>query len=257
MIKTFEPRELSTKMLNAISQHKDILERINGFYNKFLIPFDRSLLFHLSRTMVKHSSPTEIIEWNIGARENGIMNDNDNAISTVETFKIVNDFINAESQKAMDRILTYCEHEFDGKVFKNSPCYDIKIVCPDGQLESYQSLLFYEENHECVIYYYLDFIYLFPLTIQEFEKFLFYFLTFLIEEEYPVNVKINESLNFIKNINEIVRMRYIDIDNRIILAFLHLICIDNELSECANLIYEDIKHNNDQLRMQFESLSSL
>ncbi len=255
-IKTYSTEELSAKMYDYFVSNKDIENRINEFNKNFYYQFNNSLSFHLGRSMVKHCTPMDLVYWKTGIRNNGIMNDNDNDKTTIETLSIVNDFINAESKKAMKRILVYQDHEFNGKVFKNAPCYDTSIVCPAGQLENYKSLLFLKENQKCIISYYLDYISLFPVTLYEFEKVFFYFLTFLIEEEYPAKVQIIESLKFIKDINEIVKMRYIDISDRMILAFIHLISIDNELLGCCNVIYADIKHNDDLTRDQFENLAS-
>lgn len=253
-VRRFSPDEISQKLQQRILSHQDIEIKIREFNVNSRYQFDQSIKFQLGRAMVKHSNPIDIINWKIHVRNEGIMNDNENEKVTRETFSIVNDFLSAESRKAMERILVYEDREFDGQVFRNSPCHDYRIVCPEDQLESYQSLLFHQENHKCVISYYLDFMSLFPLTLQEFEKILFYFLTFLIKEDNPVNVQINEPLNIISNINEILRMRYIDIDNRMVLAFLHLISMDKELSECCNAIYKDIKYNNDHTRRQFENL---
>ena len=254
-LKCFDPNDLSVKLLKAMLSHNELSMSIKEFNQKHNYSFYDSLTFQLSWAMVKHCSPTEIIDWKTGVRDKNIINDTDNEKTTRETFSIVNDFLSAESRKAMERILVYEDSEFDGQVFRNSPCHDYSIVCPEDQLESYQSLLFHQENHKCVISYYLDFMSLFPLTLQEFEKILFYFLTFLIKEDNPVNVQINEPLNIRSNINEILRMRYIDIDNRMVLAFLHLISMDKELSECCNAIYKDIKYNYDHTRRQFENLA--
>jgi hypothetical protein len=254
--KVFSIQELTSKILNSILNYKSLKDRIVEFDRNFNYPFLNSLKFHLSRSMVKHCSAIEFINWKIGTKDKMIINDNDNEKTTLETLDIITDFLNEESRVTMQRIRKYCDHEFEGILHNNAPCYDYNIVCPEGQLENYKSLLFYKENYQCVISYYLDFISLFPVTLQEFEIVFFYFLTFLIKEEYPANVQINESLHFIKRINDIVRMRYIDINNRLILAFMHLIYIDDELSECSYAIFNDIKHNDDLIREQFESISS-
>ncbi len=219
--------------------NKEIKSRINDFNKENNNQFNMSLSFHLHRSMVKHCSPINFINWNLGVRNKGILNYNDNEKLTIETMSIVNDFIKAESQKA-------------NKKFSN----DNRIIFPDDQFDKYQSLLFFKENHKYVIYYYMNCISLFPVNLQEFEKVFFYFLTFLIEEEYPTNVQINESIDFIKDINDLVNMRYIDIKDRLLLALIHLISIDNELLRCCNAIYTDIKHNHDLTRRQFENLAS-
>jgi hypothetical protein len=59
-----------------------------------------------------------------------------------------------------------------------------------------------------------------------------------------------------RQINDIVKMRYINIKDRLILTFIHLILVDNELSSCSNAIYNEIKHYDDITREQLEDISS-
>jgi hypothetical protein len=51
-------------------------------------------------------------------------------------------------------------------------------------------------------------------------------------------------------------MRYIDIDDRLILTLLYIISIDEELQRSCNNMYTDIKKQHDATIIQFMSLSS-
>lgn len=255
-IRKFSSLELSTKLLDAILRHEELTSKINDFNKNTFYPFDKSLLFHLSRSMVKHCSPLEIISWKIGVRDNGIMNDNDNETTTLETLSLVNDFINTESQKAMERILVYGDREFDGKILKNAPSCDFDIVCSKEMLDQHSSFLFDEESFRIVCSYYLEYISVFPITLTEFEIIFFYFLLFLTPETYPADESYGDAIYYVQRIDNIVKMRHIDIENRLILAILHLIYIDEELSEYSNKVYHDIKMKWDAICDQAFSIGS-
>jgi len=51
-------------------------------------------------------------------------------------------------------------------------------------------------------------------------------------------------------------MRYIDIEDRFLLAFLYIISTDKELQKTCNDVYAEIKHIEDLTRKQFENMSS-
>jgi len=240
-IRSFSPDEISQKLLLQILSHNDIKDKIQGFNENSWYQFSDSLTFQLGRAIIKHSYPSDIINWKIHIRDNGIMNDNENHETTRETFNIVNDFINAESQKAMKRILVYCDREFDGKIFKNAPTYDYDIVCSKEILNKKSSLLFDEESFSIVRSYYFEYISLFPITLTEFEIIFFYFLLFLTKEKYPGDESYGDTIYFVMRIDNIVKMRYIDIHNRLILALLNLIYTDEELSIHSHEIYHDFK----------------
>ena len=255
-IKSFSSQVLSQKLLRQIISHQEINDLINEFNNKHYYSFYDSLRFQLGRSMVKHCSPINLINWETGIREKEIINDNPNNSTTIKTLDIINDFLNSESLNAMERINIYNNLANTGKTYHNPGSYDFSIVCSKDQLESYSSLLFSEENHEKIISYYLDYISLFPVTLYEFEKVFFYFLTFLTKEVYPANVQINEAFWFIRNINDIVKMRYIDINDRLILAIIHILSKDAELQSSCQSLYADIESNNDLTRAQFENMAS-
>ena len=256
VIRNFSAEELTQKLLHNILSHKDIEIKIKEFDASSYYQFNKSLGFQLGRVMTSHSNPMDIINWKVSVRDEGIMNDDGNAESTVKTLSIVNDYINAESQKAMKRILVYRDHEFCGKIFKNAPCYDYSIVSPKEQLYHYSSFLFDEESFGIFRSYYLEYISLFPITLTEFEIIFFYFLLFLSKEQYPADKTYGDALDFVKRIGNIVKMRYIDIHNRLILAFLHLIYTYEELSEDSNAIYNDIKMKSDAIREQAFGIGS-
>jgi len=82
---------------------------------------------------------------------------------------------------------------------------------------------------------------LFPITLTEFEIIFFYFLLFLTKEKYPGDESYGDTIYFVMRIDNIVKMRYIDIHNRLILALLNLIYTDEELSIHSHEIYHDFK----------------
>lgn len=253
-IRSFSPDEISKKLLLQILSHNDIKDKIQGFNEKFRYLFSDSLTFQLGRAIIKHKYPSDIINWKIHIRDNGIMNDNENHETTRETFNIVNDFISTESQKAMKRILVYCDREFDGKIFENAPTYDYDIVCSKEILNKKSSLLFDEESHSIVRSYYFEYISLFPITLPEFEIIFFYFLLFLTNEKYPSHEPYGDAIYFVMRIDNMVKMRYIDIQNRLILALLNLIYTDEELSVHSHEIYLDIKKKYDGICKQAFSI---
>ncbi len=255
-IKSFSSKELSQKLLKQIISHQDLKAIINEFNNKSYYSFDDSLRFQLGRSMVKHCSPADAINWKNGVREKEVINDDPNNSSNIETINIINDFLNAESRKSMERIKRYQVRNFNGKTYQNAPFYNFSIVCAEGQFENYSSWLFNKENHEILISYYLDYISRFPITLNEFEEIFFYFLTFLTKRVYPANVQIINSHRFIEDINKIVKMRYIDIEDTLILAFIYFISIDDELQESCSAIYNDTKYNNDLTIEQLANLAS-
>jgi len=253
-IRSFSPDEISKKLLLQILSHNDIKDKIQGFNEKFRYLFSDSLTFQLGRAIIKHKYPSDIINWKIHIRDNGIMNDNENHETTRETFNIVNDFISTESKKAMKRILVYCDREFDGKIFKNAPTYDYDIVCSNEILNKKSSLLFDEESHSIIRSYYFEYISLFPITLPEFEIIFFYFLLFLTNEKYPAHEPYGDAIYFVMRIDNMVKMRYIDIQNRLILALLNLIYTDEELSVHSHEIYLDIKKKYDGICEQAFSI---
>ncbi len=246
-IRSFSPDEISQKLLLQFLSHNDIKDKIQGFNENFRYLFSDNLTFQLGRAIIKHTYPSDIINWKIRVRDEGIMNESEYDKTTRDTFSIVNDFINTESHKAMERILVYRYREFDGKIFRNAPTYDYDIVCAKEILDLYSSFLFDEESFSIVRSYYFEYIYLFPITLTEFEIIFFYYLLFLTNEKYPADESYGDAIYFVRRIDNIVKMRYIDIQNRMILAILHLIYIDEELSVHSHEIYHDIKKKWDAL----------
>jgi hypothetical protein len=254
--KTYNPSELSTIYFDNILKTLEIETRVNEFNKKFRYPFRDSLSFQLGRSMVKHCSPTDLIEWKISIKEREITNNRDNDKTTIETRSIVTDFIKAKSHIAMDRIVFYRDHEFDGKIFNNVRVLDYSVVITPEQFPNYKSILFNDKNREIIMHYYFEFIYWFPVTMAEFEKIFFLFLTFLAEDQYPHGSHMNDSRRYIDDINEIVKMRYIDMEDSFILSFLYILSIDEQLHKKSETIYAEIKRNYDMMIDQFENMAS-
>ena len=251
----YSTEELSAKLYDYVVNNKDMKNRINVFNNNYrYTTFLRSLSFHLGRSIIKHCSPMEIVNWKIGVKDNEIMNDNDK--TTMQARSIVNDFINAESKKVMERITVYRDKEYNGEIQKNVRVLDYSVVITPEQFPIYRSILFNDNNQELIKHYYFEFIYFFLVTRAEFEKTFFYFLTLLADKQYPGYTNINDVYAYIKEINEIVKMRYIDIEDRFLLAFLYIISTDKELQKTCNDVYAEIKHIEDLTRKQFENMSS-
>lgn len=88
----------------------------------------------------------------------------------------------------------------------------------------------------------------------EFEIIFFYFLLFLTKEKYPGDESYGDTIYFVMRIDNMVKMRYIDIQNRLILALLNLIYTDEELSVHSHEIYLDIKKKYDGICKQAFSI---
>jgi hypothetical protein len=241
-IKNFSTEDLTTKMLDSIINHKELETCIKEFNNNFpYTTFNNSLGFQLGRSMIKHCSPADRIDWKFKARIKEIMNDNDNNKTTVETLSIMNDFINAESKKSMERILFIRDIKTpDGKILKDRPVYDYSSLDSHDHSKNAKSILFDIANNDLIKHYYCEFIYYFPVTQAEFEKILFFFLTFLTVKQYSSYYELNDIYAFKKEINEIIRMRYIDINDRLIMSLIHVINTNPELQNTCTNIYKEI-----------------
>lgn len=183
--KTYSPSELSTIYFDNILNNMETETSVNEFNKKYRYPFRDSLSFQLGRSMVKHCSPTNLIKWKISIREKQIVNDSDANKTTIETLSIVNEFLRNMSHKAMDRIAYYRDQEFDGKIYNNVRVLDYSVIITPEQFPTYRSILFNDKNQEVIMHYYFEFINWFPVTMSEFEKIFFLFLTFLTENQYP------------------------------------------------------------------------
>jgi len=254
--KTYNPSELSTIYFDNILNNVEIETRVNDFNKKYRYPFRDSLSFQLGRSMVKHCSPADLIEWKIDIRKHEITNNSDNDKTTIETRSIVTDFIKAKSHIAMDRIAYYRDQEFDGKIYNNVRVLDYSVVITPEQFPKYRSILFNDKNQEVIMHYYFEFINWFPVTMSEFEKIFFFFLTFLAENQYPYGSHINDSYRYIDDINEIVKMRYIDMEDSFMLSFLYILSTDEQLHKKSDIIYAEIKRNYDMTIDQFENAAS-
>lgn len=254
--KTYNPSELSAIYFDNLINNREIESLVNEFNKKHTYPFRDSLSFQLGRSMVKHCSPVDLIEWKMSIREKQIVNDSDTDKTTIETRSIVIEFLRNMSHKAMDRIAFYKDQEFDGMTLKNVRVLDYSVVITPEQFPKYRSILFNDKNQEVIMHYYFEFINWFPVTMAEFEKIFFLFLTFLAENQYPYGSHMNESSRYIDDINEIVKMRYIDMEDSFILSFLYILSIDEQLHKKSDTIYAEIKRNHDMTIDQFENLAS-
>lgn len=76
------------------------------------------------------------------------------------------------------------------------------------------------------------------------------------ENQYPYGEHMHEANEYIDNINEIVKMRYIDMEDSFILSFLYILSIDEQLHKKSDTIYAEIKRNYDMTIDQFENSES-
>jgi hypothetical protein len=251
-IKNFSTEDLTTKMLDSIINHMELETCIKEFNNNFpYTTFNNSLGFQLGRSMIKHCSPADRIDWKFKARIKEIMNDNDNNKTTVETLSIMNDFINAESKKSMERILFIRDVKTpDGKILKDRPVYDYSILDSHDQSNKAKSILFDAANNDLIKHYYCEFIYYFPVTQAEFEQIFFFFLTFLAVKQYPSYTDINDVSRYVGEINEILTMRYIDINDKLIVSLIHVMETDPELQTTCRNINKEINDIVERARSQ-------
>jgi hypothetical protein len=246
-MRNFCTDELTMKILYSVLKHKELEPRITEFNNNFrFTTFSKSLGFQLGRAMIKHCTPTEIIDWKIKASINEIMNNNQTDKTARETISIMNDFINEESRERMKKIMVIRDLTTpDGKILKDRPVYDFSLLESHELMHDYRSILFEKGNYGLIKHYYCDYLYYFPVTLAEFERLFFFFLTFLAAKQYPSYTEINDVYSFVKEINEIVQMRYIDINDRLIMSFLNLIDTDPELHQTCRNIYTEINEVNE------------
>jgi len=246
-MRNFCTDELTMKMLHSVLRHKELEPRIIEFNNNFrFTSFSKSLGFQLGRSMIKHCAPTEIIDWKIKARINEIMNNNDDDKTARETISIMNDFINEESRERMKKIMVIRDLTTpDGKILKDRPVYDFSLLESHERMHDYRSILFDKANWGLIKHYYCEYLYYFPVTLAEFEKLFFFFLTFSAAKQYPSYNEINEISSLIREINEIVSMRYIDMNDRLIMSFINIINTDMELQKSCKNIYEEINDINE------------
>jgi hypothetical protein len=207
---------------------------------------------------MKYSSPNERMKWESGYRIPMIMMDevnNDPYTSLIDC--ILNDFIRIESKKCMKRILIKKDIlTGSGEILKDMSVFDYSIVDAHDQLKNYKSRLFEATNHDLIKYYYRNFIDYFPVTLTEFERTFFFFLTLLAEKQYPSYTDINDVYRYIGEINEILRMRYINLHDKVIMALVHLISDNPELHNTSENIFNEIKHIEDLTIEQFKNVSS-
>jgi hypothetical protein len=161
------------------------------------------------------------------------MTDCYNYKSILEIREIVKDFLLAESPKAFKRISIIPGLDIG--------CYDYSAVCSLEIIKNYESLLFVEDNHDIVTWYYNEFIWNFPVTLYEFERTFFYLLTHF-EDEYPFGASGKQIKSYVRHINQIVSMRYIDIHNWFIILLMYIFTYDEELQKTCNDIYTEIKN---------------
>jgi len=251
-IKNFSTEELTTKMYDSVFSWKESETCIEEFNNNFpYTTFNKSLGFQLGRSMIKHCSPAERIDWKFKVRIKEIMNDNDNNKTTVETLSIINKFIIAESKKSMERILFIRDIITpDGKILKDRPVYDYSSLDTNDQSNDTKSILFDVANNDLIKHYYCEYIYYFPVTQAEFERTFFFFLTFLAVKQYPSYTDINDVSRFVGEINEIIKMRYIDMSDKLIVSLIHVMETDPELQTTCRNINKEINDIVERARSQ-------
>lgn len=252
-IKDFETQEISRKLLKQIKHHQHLDKQVIEYNNKYShFPFENCLTFLLGKIMVEYQPSIEQIHWKNGVREKEIIE----GIANKEALSIIIDYLNTESKISMGRFMVTNDPELKGKDIKYVHSLDFSLICSPAQLKSYTSIIFSKENHECIISYYLDYIYRFPIELSEFEKIFFYFLTILTKGKYPIIITCADSLYFVLEINKNVKMSCINMNGTLIQALIHLISVDDDLLKCSNLIYAEIKHNDDLLGDQVDTIAS-
>ncbi|MFO7853458.1 MAG: hypothetical protein R6X28_13520 [Bacteroidales bacterium] len=252
-IKYFETQEISRKLLKQIKRHPFLDEQVIEYNKKHsYFAIENCITFLLENIMVEYKPSIEQIHWKNNVRKKEIIQ----SVALKEALDIIIEYVNIDSRISMGRFMVNSAPEFKGKDIKYVHTFDYSLIISPAQLESYKSVLFSEKNHDCITTYYLDYIFRFPIELSEFEKIVFYFIMFLTDEIYPINATSGEVLRFVQQINEIVRIRYIDFNKSFIQALLYLFSIDEELLGCSNSIYEDIKLNNEMLRDQIDAMGS-
>jgi hypothetical protein len=204
-IKIFTTSELSSKIYGYLMNHNETADRINEFTNESFDRFEKSLRFQLVKSIVMHSSPKQIIECNNAVYDKENINDDNNEESSEETLNIINDYLDAQSNEAMKRILVYIDLDFCGEILKNAPSHDFSIVCSMKQLSEYTSVLFSKENQEYVISCYLKYLYMFPMELSEFEKIFFYYLTLIIKDDFIDATEVNYTDKYKMKINNVLK----------------------------------------------------
>lgn len=242
-MKNFSAEELTTKMINSVLEYNTLKMSIDEFNNYFRYPtFDESLAFELEIALMKHCCPMKRIKWEKNLRIPWFLYDVDNEPYSTKINSIMDDFVNLESKKCMKQILIRKDvNTIKLEASKHLHVYDYSIVDSQDQLDKYKSILFEETTHDFIKHYYREFLFYFPITLTEFEKTFFFFLTFLATKQYTAYTELNDIYAHIREINDILRGRYINIHNRLILSLIHLIKTDQELKKTSENIYEEIK----------------
>ncbi len=230
--KNFDSFEITSKIYIRMIDNQTIKTRIENFNKTPSRQFYETLYLHLGRSLMKHSTPKQLKEWIISNGDSDIMNDCYNYASVFQISEIVKDFLLAETPKARERI-SICPGV-------NIGCYDYSIICSRDDLKNYKSILFAEDNYDIITWYYNKFIWNFPVTLYEFERTFFYLLTH-IEDEYPFGVTGQQIKSYVSYINQIVRMRYIDIHNWFIILLLYIFTYDEDLRGKSNYVYTGIE----------------
>jgi hypothetical protein len=257
-IQKYNYEELVTKIYNSVYSYRHLETRINEFNNYFQdTTFKDKLAFQLEIAIMKHHNPVERIKWETSFRIPWLMNEIDNEPYSSNIYCILDDYINEESIKSMKQILTVKDvMTGDGKILKDMRVFDCSKVDSPSQYDNYKSIIFEVTNHDLIKHYYRDYLYYFPLTLAEFEKVFFFFLTFLAEQQYPLSTEMSEICTYKREINDILQIRYIDIHDKVILALIHIICTDPELHNTCESIFNELNDIEDLNRIQFDSMAS-
>ena len=257
-IKKYNYEELVTKMYNSVFSYRHLETRIDEFNNYFRDnTFKDKLAFQLEIAIMKHHKPFERIKWETSFRLPWIWNDIDNEPYSSKIICILDDYINEESRKIMKQLVTIKDVMTpDGKILKDMRVYDYYKVDSPSQYDNYKSIIFEETNHDLIKYYYRDFLFFFPVTLSDFEKVFFFFLTFLAEKQYPLNPEMSEICTYKREINDNLHSRYIDIHDKVIMALILIICTDTELHDTCESIFNELNDIEDLNRIQFDSMAS-
>jgi hypothetical protein len=246
-IKYFSTEELTMKMFNSILNYNELRTRILEFDEYFqYTTFYESLVFEFEKAIMKYCSPIKRIKWEASMNIPWIINEIAYDPYSVKMSCIIHDYISAESKKSMRRIMILRDITTPGgEILADKPVFDYSLVDPTGQFENYKWILFETINRDIIKHYYQSYLYYFPITLVEFEKVFFFFMTFSVAKQYPTITDLDDVFSLVKEINEVVRMRYIDLNDILIMSFMNLIQTDPELQKACKNIYEEIIYLNE------------
>jgi len=236
---------MPSKIINYIEKLPKVEKRIDEFkeaetYYTFLDDFN----YLLNSSLVRFKSAKEFMDYKSKHCYKRILNyeDYDSNIRRLNAKALISDFVSYESIKVKNIAVGYNSKgiRFNEKTDNFSFKYYYSLVCPDNSIENFESIVFEKQNLDLIVYYYINYLHVFPIEIKEFEKTLSSFLLYAIIENIPDDLTDYENLiNLKRELNAILKSKYIDIDDEFILIFLHFLNIDQELKQMRDESFND------------------